>query len=232
MAGGERLHGLAEQLSPFRAVVSSALLMSLVAVAGCGPVATPRAEPSTNAAGVVISTPADNTAYRGAEPLPPYRMPDLTLTETGGSAFNLLTDTTHAVTLVFFGYTHCPDVCPLVMSDLTSAVVSLPDDVRAQTQLIFISTDPTRDTPGVLRSYLDRYDSSFVGLTGELIDVKAAGTALGVPIGGKRRLPSGGYDVSHGAQVVGFRGDVAPVVWTEGTSVPDLVADITRLATS
>lgn len=232
MAGGERQHRAAGQLSRFRSVVSSALLLSLVAVAGCGPAATPRSEPSTNAAGVVIWTRPDDTTYNGAEPLPPYQMPDLSLTETDGSAFNLRTDTTHAVTLVFFGYTHCPDVCPLVMSDLTSAVVSLPDDVQAQTQLIFISTDPTRDTPGVLRSYLDRYDSSFVGLTGELIDVKAAGAALGVPIGRTRRLPSGGYDVSHGAQVVGFRGDVAPVVWTEGTPVPDLVADITRLATS
>ena len=53
---------------------------------------------------------------------------------------------------------------------------------------------------------------------------------MGVPIEGVKRLPSGGYDVGHGAQVIGFRGNQAPVIWTEGTPVPDMVSDIETLA--
>lgn len=202
-------------------------LASGCAAAGAGPSAE-----STNPAGVIVATVSDDASYRGAEPRPPYRMPDVTLTDTAGKPFNLVRDTTHPVTLVFFGYTYCPDVCPLIMTDLTAAILRLPADVRANTQLLFITTDPARDTPPVLRSYLDRYNPDFVGLTGSLADIRTAGTALGVPIEGKHRLPSGGYDVAHGTTVIGFRGDTAPVVWTQGTPVTDLVTDITHLAQS
>jgi protein SCO1 len=210
----------------------SGLSALLVAVLGSGCAATSSSGQAQTAdpAGVIVSTVLADTTYHGAEPRPPYRMPDVTLTDTDGKPFNLVTDTTRRVTLVFFGYTYCPDVCPLVMSDLTAALLRLPAAVRARTQMLFITTDPARDTPSALRSYLDRYNPRFVGLTGSLSDIRTAGRALGVPIEGKHRLPSGGYDVAHGTSVIGFRGDTAPVVWTQGTPVTDLAADITRLA--
>jgi protein SCO1/2 len=116
------------------------------------------------------------------------------------------------------------------MSDLTAAMNQLADDVRERTQMVFITTDPARDDTSVLREYLDRFDPDYVGLTGELDDITTAAKAMGVPIQGMRKLPSGGYEVGHGAQVVGFRGDTAPVIWTKGTPVDDLAADITALA--
>lgn len=199
-------------------------------VTGCG-FAEPTDEAlSSGPGGVVVSELNASSTFRGAELTSPYTMPDLTLTASDGRPFNLVADTTHPVTLVFFGYTHCPDVCPLVMSDLTAAVLQLPADVRDQTQLLFVTTDPARDTPQTLRRYLERYSDSFIGLTGDRAEIVTAARAMGVPIGGMARLPSGGYDVSHGAQVIGFRGDTAPVVWTQGTPVDDLVADITTLA--
>jgi protein SCO1/2 len=170
--------------------------------------------------------------YRGAQPMTPMPMPDVTLRTVDGQPFNLVTDTSHPVTLVFFGYTNCPDVCPLVMTDLTLAYTELPAAIRAQTQVLFVTTDPARDTPSVLRSYLARYNAAFVGLTGDLPKIAAAATDLGVAITGRKKLPSGGYDVGHGAQVIGFSHESAPVVWTPGTSVPDMVADIETLAGS
>jgi protein SCO1/2 len=167
--------------------------------------------------------------FRGAE-VGEYAMPDITLEDTDGQSFNLVTDTTDPITLVFFGYTHCPDVCPLVMTDLAVAFAQLPDSVAAQTQIVFITTDPARDTPSVIRSYLDRYNPAFIGLTGPLRDIKAAADDLQVAIEGRRRLREGGYDVGHGAQVIGFLHDEAPVVWTEGTPVEAMVADISVLA--
>ena len=118
------------------------------------------------------------------------------------------------------------------MSDITAAILQLPDDVRAETQMVFVTTDPARDTPDVLREYLDHYDPDFVGLTGDVGDVIRASDAMGVAIDGQHKLPSGGYDVGHGAQVVGFHGDQAPVIWTEGTPVDDMVSDIEKLAGS
>ncbi len=207
-----------------------ALLAATGLLAGCG--GDDEAVPeSDNPAGVVISG-VEDSKYHGAEPPAPYPMPDVTLTATDEQPFNLIRDTGHPVTLVFYGYTHCPDVCQLVMSDLTSAMLQLPDDVREQTQLVFITTDPARDTAAVLRDYLDRFDPDYVGLTGDLDDITSAAEAMGVPITGTKKLPSGGYEVGHGAQVIGFRGDEAPVMWSQHTPVPDLVAGITALAES
>lgn len=210
----------------FAALALAAVAVLLTACSDDAPAPAP-----DNPGGALISGVEEGT-FRGAEPASPYRMPDLTLTATNGRPFNLVTDTAYPVTLVFFGYTHCPDVCPLVMSDVTSALTQLPPEVREETQLVFVTTDPARDTPVVLRSYLDRYDSDFVGLTGDLETIVTAADDMGVAIEGKQTLPSGGYDVGHGAQVIGFKGDEAPVLWTEGTPVTDMADDIIALAAS
>jgi protein SCO1/2 len=134
------------------------------------------------------------------------------------------------VTLVFFGYTNCPDVCGLVMADIATALSRLEPAVAADVQMLFITTDPARDTGPVLRSYLDHFNPSFEGLTGSMHDIRTVATALGVPVEGIQRLPDGGYDVGHGSQIVGLdAADEAPVVWTEGTPVSDLEHDITVL---
>ncbi len=200
------------------------------ALAGCGPAERADDAATSAEAGVVVSEIGPHSTYRGAELATPYAMPHVTLTASDGRAFDLVRDTTRPVTVVFFGYTHCDDECPIVMSDLTAAIAHLPQHVRDQTQLLFITTDPGRDNPQTLRTYLDRYSDSFVGLTGGRAQIVSAAQSMGVPIGASERLPGGGYDVGHGVQVIGFREDSAPVVWTQGTPVEDLVADITTLA--
>jgi protein SCO1 len=202
-------------------------LMSSVAVSAC---AGGSGDQATNPAGVVISTPADSTGFDGSVTPRPYTMPDLTLTDTSGHGFDLQAATSAPVTLVFFGYTNCPDVCSLVMGDIATAVSRLDPDVASDVQMLFITTDPARDTPTVLRSYLDRFNPDFEGLTGPMSSIRQAATSLGVAIAGMRRLPSGGYEVAHGAQIVGFDqgGDIS-VVWTEGTAVTDLAHDIVLL---
>ncbi len=217
-------------MRPVLSVLASLVIVTSTSACGSGG-ETEKPEPD-NPAGVVISNVKQDETFRGAEPATPYEMPDVTLTATNGRDFNLVTDTAYPVTLVFFGYTHCPDVCLLVMSDLTSAISQLPDDVREQTQLVFITTDPARDSPGVLRSYLDGYNDDFVGLTGDLDAIVTVADGLDVAVEGRDKLPSGGYDVGHGAQVIGFRGDSAPVIWTQPTPVADMVSDITALADS
>jgi protein SCO1/2 len=219
----------ATRLSACRVAVVTLVCAAAAACGGDPPVAEPTPD---NPGGMVVSQGNDAVAFKGAEPARPYRMPSITLTSTNGDHFNLVSDTAYPVTLVFYGYTHCPDVCPLVMSDLAQTMLQLPDSVRSKTQLLFITTDPARDTPAVLRGYLDHYNPAFVGLTGPLPRIVQAARDMGVAVEGTHRLPSGGYDVGHGAQVIGFRGDQAPVIWTEGTPVSDIVSDIERLAGS
>lgn len=207
-----------------------ALVVLCAPLVACGGDPEVAQQAPDNPGGALVS--GESGPYAGAEPAQPYLMPDVTLTATNGRDFNLRRDTAYPVTLFFYGYTHCPDVCPLVMSDLTQAVLQLPDDVRAKTQLIFVTTDPARDTPDLLRDYLDHYNPDFVGLTGDLHDIITASDAMGVAIEGRHQLASGGYDVGHGAQVIGFQDDRAPVIWTQGTPVADMVSDVEKLAAS
>jgi protein SCO1 len=168
--------------------------------------------------------------FSGAVLHRPYHAPATELTDTQGKPFSLAGSTDKRLTLVFFGYTHCPDECPTTMATLASAMLQLDDSDRANVQVVFVTTDPARDTRSVIRHWLDRFDSSFVGLTGPLATIKKVAEQVGVPVARGRRLPSGGYDVTHGTQVLGLDGsNKIPVVWTLGTTAPELAHDIHQL---
>ena len=157
-------------------------------------------------------------------------IPDITLTDTTGKPFKLAHDVATPVTLVFFGYTNCPDICPGILADLASARQRADQKVRDKTTVVLISTDPPRDTPQVMKKYLDRIDESFIGLTGDLDVIKKAGQSLGITMEQTKSLPSGGYEIDHGTQVYGFGADGrAQVLWTQGTSVADYKADLATL---
>ncbi|MEJ7704387.1 MAG: SCO family protein [Geodermatophilaceae bacterium] len=107
--------------------------------------------------------------------------PDLTLLDTAGRPFSLADRPDDEVTVIFFGYTHCPDVCPTTMADLAVAGRQLPPEVREQVTVAFITEDPQRDTPEALRAWLDQFDSSFLGLLGGNEATQAALAELLLP---------------------------------------------------
>jgi protein SCO1/2 len=173
---------------------------------------------------------ADPAGYTGGSSLPePYSMPEVSLTDTSGRPYNLSTTPSKPVTLLFFGYTHCPDVCVAVLSDVSLALQRLAPADRDQIQMIFITTDPARDQEKRIRRYLDRFNPTFVGLTGPMSTIKRAASDVGVEIEGMRKLPSGGYEVGHSAQVIGFSRNSGVVIWTPGTSVGALKHDFALL---
>ena len=168
--------------------------------------------------------------FSGAVLPHPYHVPATGLTDTAGRPFSLADSTHQRLTLLFFGYTHCPDECPTTMATLASAMLQLDSTDRANVQVVFVTTDPARDTGPVLRRWLDRYSSSFVGVRGPLGRIKKVASAVGVAMGKGRRLPSGGYDVMHGTQVMAVDGkNTVPVVWTLGTTAPEFAHDIDQL---
>jgi protein SCO1 len=168
--------------------------------------------------------------FSGALLHEPYHVPATELTDTAGRPYSLADSTDKRLTLVFFGYTHCPDECPTTMATLASAVLQLDHADRQNLQVVFVTTDPARDTEPVVRRWLDRFSASFVGLTAPLPTIRKVANDLGVPVEKGRRLASGGYDVTHGTQVLGVdRKNTVPVVWTLGITAPELAHDIHQL---
>ena len=196
-----------------------------VVLAGCG--AGSDASDGRPVAHVSIQ---DDDGLNGVVLPKPYAVPDLTLKDAAGRPYDLATDAKKPLTLVFFGYTHCPDICQVVMANIASSLTRLDPAQRAKVQMEFVTTDPARDDSRTLRAYVDRFDPSFDGLTGDLPTIVRLGKAFDVPIEKGAKLPSGGYDVAHGTQIVGVLPDGrAPFVWTEGTDPASLAQDITTI---
>jgi protein SCO1/2 len=101
--------------------------------------------------------------------------------------------------LVFFGYTHCPDVCPTALNDLSLALDQL-GGKKNEIGIVFISVDPDRDTPAVLKSYVDSFGGPIVALTGTPEEVKQAAQDYKVYYG-KHPTAGGGYDMDHSALI-------------------------------
>jgi protein SCO1/2 len=101
--------------------------------------------------------------------------------------------------LVFFGYTHCPDVCPTTLNDLSLALDQL-GDKKSQVGIVFISVDPERDTPAVLKSYVGSFGGPVEALTGSPDAVAQAAKDYKVYYA-KHPRGDGGYDMDHSALI-------------------------------
>ena len=84
-------------------------------------------------------------------------------------------------TLVLFGYTFCPDVCPTALSELRRIRAALPADVRDRLSVTMVSVDPQRDSPERMQQYVTYFDPTFTGMTGEMVEVQKASAAMGLP---------------------------------------------------
>ena len=200
--------------------------MALLALSACG---------GTGDAGTgVVSgvSTSDDDGMEGAVLTEPYTWPEATLVDSHGDDLDLRAGLTKPLTMVFFGYSQCPDICQAVMADLASAVARLDESEADDVAVWFVTTDPARDDPATLRGYLDRFNPAFEGLTGPIGDIMKVAEAVHVPIERGPRLPSGGYEVTHGTPVLGVTPDgTVPIVWTEGTSAARLATDIHTILT-
>lgn len=104
-------------------------------------------------------------------------------------------------TLVFFGFTHCPDICPTTMAFLDKFVTGLEGTEAQDTEVVLVTVDPARDTVEQLAGYVPYFNEDFTGVTGEFLDVHRFATALNTPF---RKVPGQGedYQVDHSANVV------------------------------
>lgn len=150
---------------------------------------------------------------------PPDREPHTVLTDTAGSRYDIRRRGDGRVTLVYFGYTHCPDVCPTTMADIAQALRQSSESVRRKVNVVFVTVDPFRDSRRVLRRWLDRFNPAFVGLRGSLARVIEAQRAAGLPVS---RVAKNGKAIEHSAEVLAYTPDhIAHVIYTEGPSTID-----------
>lgn len=127
--------------------------------------------------------PAPPAHVLGQDVVPPHPIGPVTLLAGDGSPVTLSTVLArmpaNGIALVFFGYTHCTDVCPRMLSNLTRARRALGHDADRAT-IVFITTDPARDSPSVVQAYTRSFDSTIVGLAGTPAEIDSAQTAFDV----------------------------------------------------
>lgn len=182
-------------------------------------------------AGPVHSAGAE-AAYSGGMVSPPLAKPKFTLTDTSGAPFDFSVKTQGYTTLLYFGYTHCPDMCPLEMATIAEAFKKISPADADRFKVVFVTTDPERDTPQVLREWLDHFDKRFIGLTGSQASIDAAQIAANLSPAKKSAVrPDGAYEVGHAAFVLAYtRDNLAHVIYPGGVKEEDWAHDLPLLA--
>ncbi len=190
-------------------------VLGLLLLAGCGP----------------SGSPAGSTGYRGWVLPEPQEKVAFTLADTDGQPFDFAAETDGLVTLLFFGYTHCPDVCPIHMANIGAVLKDFPYQLQQQFKVVFVTTDPERDTAERLRSWLNQFDPAFVGLRGTQEEVNQIQIAYGLPAAIKQETEGGGYLIGHSARVLVFtRDNRAHIAYPFGTRQADWAHDLPKLA--
>lgn len=181
-------------------------------------------------------TPASPSAaggrYSGIEVKPAGPKLDFTLSDTDGRPFAFRQRTDGRVTLLFFGYTACPDVCPVHMANIAAVLERLTPGEREQVRVVFVSTDPDRDTPERLRAWLAHFDPSFIGVRGPLPEVNRLEQAYGLAasFNDAESASDTAYGVGHAAQILAFTPDDSlRVMYPFGTRQQDWAKDLPRL---
>jgi protein SCO1/2 len=149
-----------------------------------------------------------STIYPGATVMPASQVvakPTVTLTDTAGQPYDMAAATSGRVTLLYFGYTHCPDICPVNIGLAAEAVHGLPPAERSRVTVVFVTTDPTRDSPAVIKTWLAKFtdafpgDPAFVGLTAPQSKIHVAEEQIHMLLSYAAQIdgPAGKYNVVH-----------------------------------
>lgn len=170
---------------------------------------------------------AASGGFAGREYAPPREAPPLRLTDQEGRPFDLASLRGTPV-FIYFGYTHCPDVCPATIGVLNQVIARAGRPVHA----VFVTVDPERDTVAALREYLSYLPPVYVGLTGSASDIRRTADGYGVTYARVETGSASGYAMAHTAEI--YLVDAAGRLrlhYPFGTEAPAILADLERIAT-
>ena len=159
-------------------------------------------------------------------------MPELAFELTGTSGDTVTAEQTDGnIRLLFFGFTSCPDICPATLQKLSRAVKDLPTELRKDTQIVFVSVDPQRDTPERIDSYVSFFSDRAIGLTGEEPALRELSKRYRTTFGYDEPDAEGNYNVSHSGAVYVFdREGKARLLIRPELSVEDIRTDLVAFA--
>jgi len=157
---------------------------------------------------------------RGSEINPPAPAADFSLTDQNGRTVRL-SDFRGKYVLMFFGYTHCTEECPATMAVLKQVYADLGDQAE-NVQVLFLSTDPARDTTRAMAAFVDRFNPTFVGLTGPQATLQKVWADYGVTV------LDGGETHSTFVYLIDPAGDLR-LTYASPTAPDDIVADLRLL---
>ena len=159
-------------------------------------------------------------------------MPELAFELTGTSGDTITAEQTDGqIRLLFFGFTSCPDICPATLQKLSRAVKDLPTELREDTQIVFVSVDPQRDTPERIDSYVSFFSDRAIGLTGGEPALRELSKRYRTTFGYDEPDAEGNYNVSHSGAVYVFdREGKARLLIRPELSVEDIRTDLVALA--
>ena len=167
-------------------------------------------------------------AFHGATINPPLPVPDFSLETANGESFRL-SDQKGKIVLLFFGYTSCPDVCPITLGTFKQVYDRLGADTQ-NVRFVMITADPARDTPDKVAAYAARFNPEFIGLSGSRDKLEAVWKELGVFVEKQDSGSAAGYLVSHTASVyVLDQSGRLLMTWPYGTSAIDMANDLTQI---
>jgi protein SCO1 len=172
--------------------------------------------------------------FSGPMMTPPLAKPQVTFTSDSGTPYDFRRETDGKLTFLFFGYTYCPDVCPLHMANIAAVYKKLSYADQQRIRVVFVTTDPDRDTPQRLRTWLDNFHPHFIGVAGPMDGINALQQSMGMPPSARESAPEGSgageYGVAHGAAVLTFTPDDSlRVLYPFGTRQQDFAKDIPLL---
>ncbi|WP_448642847.1 SCO family protein [Geodermatophilus sp. URMC 63] len=209
----------------------AALLLSaglVLSACGSGNDTASAGEGHDHSGGAAASLEGPGDVYAGIDLRDPYQRPSFTLTDTSGASYDFASATAGRPTLLFFGYTNCPDVCPSTMADVALALRDVDPALAEQVQVVFVTTDPAADTPAVLGEYLGRFDADlptrFVGLTGAQDAIDQAQLSAGVPLAEEDGRLHSSLLLLYGAD------DQAHVAFDAGNTSRDIAGDLRAVA--
>lgn len=154
----------------------------------------------------------------------PMAASPIELTTVDGEPWNFADVADDRLTLLYFGYTSCPDVCPMTMAEIDLAL-DREDVAEDAYDVVMVTTDPERDTDEQLRTWLDRFDPDFQGVRGDIDDVIEAANNYGIAVDPPVEM-EGDYLVTHGGRVTVLTpGGEAPGSFSEGIEA-DQIADL------
>jgi protein SCO1/2 len=160
---------------------------------------------------------------------PPEKAPAMVLARADGSTFDL-----HAqhgrVVMLFFGYTHCPDVCPTTLADWQKIYTALGRDT-SRVEFVFVSVDPERDTPEIAQAYVNNFNRAFIGLSGDSVQIARTLAQFHLTAERENVQSANGYAVRHSSQtfVIDPQGRLR-LLYPFGISTDAIVSDLKQLA--